>query len=288
MWVRVGLWLKNPPFIFISSDLHFFLQALSSFFTFLTSYLLNFSTTKSKNEPPDTAFCSRNWTGRQFLYFGRGGGPPGFFGPGGGTGLELLFSADVREEIELIEDQEDQLRELGGQMRDEMRSMFGELRDLPPDERREAMQARMEGQRERVKQELANILLDHQMERLEQLQLQARLQRGGAADALGSAEIREKLGLTDDQLGRSVVPAERDVQGVLVVPEAHLGRLARCRALDGILLQEVGHRYDALPGGIVETPVDHRRGGVQRGRRHLLDRLCDGRYGHERREQADA
>ena len=46
---------------------------------------------------------------------GFGGGPPMFFGPGGGTGLELLYSPDVRNEIELVEDQEAAITRAGQQ-----------------------------------------------------------------------------------------------------------------------------------------------------------------------------
>ena len=47
---------------------------------------------------------------------------------------------------------------------------------------------------------MESILLDHQLERLKQLQLQSRLQRGSAADALASTDVREALGVTDEQL----------------------------------------------------------------------------------------
>jgi hypothetical protein len=129
---------------------------------------------------------------------GFGGGPP-MMGPGGGTGLELLFSPDVREEIELVEEQEEQLRDLQNKMRDGMRSVFTEIRDLPEEERRDAMMARMQEQQESIKKEMESILLDHQLERLKQLQLQSQLQ-GGAANALASNDVREALGLTDEQL----------------------------------------------------------------------------------------
>jgi hypothetical protein len=136
-----------------------------------------------------------------------------FFGPGGGTGLELVFSDDVRNEIELVEDQEVQLRALADKMRQEMRSAFSDLQELPEEERREAMMARMDEQRQKAQKEMESILLDHQLARLKQLQLQSRLQRGGAADALASDDLRQALGLTDEQLEKMrQVAAEADAE----------------------------------------------------------------------------
>ncbi len=192
----------------------------------------------------------------------RGGGPRGFFGPGGGTGLELLYSAEVRDEIELVEEQEEQLRELGNRLRDEMRSVFGELRELPAEERRDAMMAKFEAQRERVQQELGNILLDHQMERLDQLQLQARLQRGGAADALGSTEIREKLGLTDDQLEQmrqTAAVAEQELRETIRKATEE----ARNKVLS-VLTPDQRATWEAMTGTSFEFE-NNRRGGRRGG-----------------------
>ncbi len=131
---------------------------------------------------------------------GGGGGPPMFFGPGGGAGLELLFSPAVRDEIELVDEQVEALQGLGNKMRDGMRSVFADIRNLPEEERRDAMMAGMQEQQEKIKKEMESILLDHQLERLKQLQLQSRLQRGNTADALAASDVRETLGLTDTQL----------------------------------------------------------------------------------------
>lgn len=133
---------------------------------------------------------------------GRGGFFPGMGGPGGMNmgGIELLFSQQVKDEIELVGEQEDQIRELSDSMRDEMRSAFQDMRDLSDEERRDFMQKRMAEVREKVQTQLKDILLDHQLERLKQLQLQSQLQRGNTADAMGSDDIRQALGITDAQL----------------------------------------------------------------------------------------
>ncbi len=122
---------------------------------------------------------------------GFGGGP----GMGGMMDIGLLFSPQVREEIELVPEQEEQLREIGDSMREDMMSMFRDMRDMSEEERRAAS----EKMREKVDSKLKEVLLDHQYERFNQLRLQSQMQRG-AADALGSGRIRDELGITDEQL----------------------------------------------------------------------------------------
>lgn len=129
------------------------------------------------------------------------GGFPGFGGPGMNMGgLELLFSQQVKDEIELVGEQEDQIRELSDSMRGEMRSAFQDMQGMSDEERQDFMQKRMSEVREKVQTQLKDILLDHQLERLKQLQLQSTMQRGNAADALASDDIRQTLGITDAQL----------------------------------------------------------------------------------------
>ena len=50
--------------------------------------------------------------------------------------------------------------------------------------------------------------------------------------------------------------ARADVQRGVVVGEPHLHAIARRRALDRFLLDEVGQRRHVLPGGIVQPSID--------------------------------
>lgn len=124
---------------------------------------------------------------------GRGG--PGFGGGPGGGALGLLAIPQVREEIELIEDQQTQLTEFAESLRDEMRGQFEGLRDLPEGERRERFEAAQAEVTEKVRAKVEEVLLPHQIERLEQIQLQLR-----GAGAVAEPEVAEKLGLSEDQI----------------------------------------------------------------------------------------
>lgn len=131
------------------------------------------------------------------------GGPGGFFG-GGGT-IGLIQQQDVQKEIELTEDQQSELRTLADTIRDEvgeeMRGMFQGMRDLS-DEEREAKMAEIRTRFEEIGKDaesrMQKVLLPHQFDRLKQIDLQSRLQRGGAS-ALSEGELADTLGLSESQ-----------------------------------------------------------------------------------------
>ena len=128
--------------------------------------------------------------------FAQRGGPVGR----GNSLFELLFQPDVKQELELVEEQDEQIRELGKAMRESIRSYFGEIRDLPGEERREAIMSYIQEERAKAEDKLEGILLEDQFARLKQLQFQSRVQRGGASRALQTEELREKLKLTEEQI----------------------------------------------------------------------------------------
>ena len=128
--------------------------------------------------------------------FAQRGGPVGR----GNSLLELLFQHDIKQELELVDEQDEQIRELGKAMRESIRSYFGEIRDLQGEERREAMMSYIQEERAKAEDKLDDILLEDQFTRLKQLQFQSRVQRGGASRALQTEELREKLKLTEEQI----------------------------------------------------------------------------------------
>ena len=136
---------------------------------------------------------------------GRGGpgGPGGFFG-GGGT-LGLIQQQEVQAEIELSEDQQAELRTLGETIRDEIRSemqgMFQGMQGLSNEERQarfDEIRSRFEEINKDAESRLQKVLMPHQFDRLKQIDLQSRIQRGGAA-ALAEGELADTLGLSESQ-----------------------------------------------------------------------------------------
>ncbi len=131
------------------------------------------------------------------------GGPGGFFG-GGGT-LGLIQQQEVQKEIELSDDQQAQLQTLSETIRDEIRNemqgMFQGLRDLSNEERQakfDEIRTRFDEINKDAEARMQKVLMPHQFDRLKQIDLQARIQRGGAA-ALTEGELADTLGLTESQ-----------------------------------------------------------------------------------------
>lgn len=126
---------------------------------------------------------------------GRGFGGMGFGGPGG---LGLLQREDVQEELELLDDQKTQIRELQEKSRERMGEVFRGFRggDSGGD-RRDELRDTFRKFNEETQAELEKILLPHQAKRLKQLEVQMRM-RGGVMGALGG-DVAEQIGLTEDQ-----------------------------------------------------------------------------------------
>lgn len=125
----------------------------------------------------------------------RGGRPGGGFGVGvAGFETMLLRRADVRKELELLDEQVEKMEGLRDEI--DMRSMFQEARDAPQEERREKMQQAMEQMRKKMKTRVGEILLPHQLSRLNELAIQFSMR--GAGGLLGG-EMAEKLDISEAQ-----------------------------------------------------------------------------------------
>ena len=107
----------------------------------------------------------------------------------------LLMIEEVRKELDVTQDQVQALRKVGQSARED-RPDFSRMRDMSQEERQEMfekMRAQGQERAKKMQEELEEVLLPGQMERLEQISVQTR----GAA-ALEDPAIIEKLGLTQD------------------------------------------------------------------------------------------
>ncbi|MEN1679216.1 MAG: hypothetical protein AAGJ46_06455 [Planctomycetota bacterium] len=194
-------------------------------------------------------------------------GGPGGFDRGQAMGLgALLFSEQVREEIDLLEEQEADLRAMGEEMRDKMRSAFSGMRDLPPEERRAAFEearGRMSEIRDEINDRVKEVLMPHQFERLQQIEVQNQMQRRGTA-SLAGGRAAEALGLTEDQKAE-IERRSAEESAKLQEQIAKLRADARDRILE-VLSTEQRAKYDQLVGKPFE--MQRRDGGrFQRGGR---------------------
>ena len=180
------------------------------------------------------------------------------------------MSEEVRAEIELVEEQEAELRAMQEEIRDEMRGrmqeVFAGMRDLSQEERRERMEdvrAEMELIRADVEERVGSVLMPHQMERLQQLQLQQQLQSGGSG-ALTRGRLADELGITEQQQEEMRAKAA-EAQATLQAKIAELRREAREEVLS-VLTSDQRARLDAMTGEAFDFPerdprADGRRGG---------------------------
>jgi cytochrome P450 len=112
---------------------------------------------------------------------------------GAGGSAMLLMNPQVREQLELSEDQIQRLEDLQADMRDEMQEMFrggGGGEDA-----REKMQEVMG----RVQKEIDGVLLKHQREQLAGMTASMTMRRGGASGVLNNPDLVKQLGLSESE-----------------------------------------------------------------------------------------
>ena len=84
--------------------------------------------------------CSAMAQGRGGDGGGPGGGMRGMFGGGNNSSMMLLMNEKVREELDLVDDQVEELTALQEEIQTEMRDLFSGLGDMDPSERQSAME----------------------------------------------------------------------------------------------------------------------------------------------------
>lgn len=203
---------------------------------------------------------------------GRGFGGRGGGGGGGGGITDLLRSEQVRAELEIVDDQLEDIQSIEREIRDEMRSMFQGMRDMSPEERRERMESmrgEMEEIRASINEQVKDVLLPHQFERLEQIQVQQQVARQGMGGALSGA-LAEKLGITEEQQEQMAAKA-RELQAEIQEKTAQLRQEAQDELL-GMLTSEQRAKIEEMMGTKFDLPQGRNfggrgAGGNQRGNR---------------------
>jgi len=142
-----------------------------------------------------------------------GGGPGGFgafggFGGPGGGAMGLLLRQDVRDELELIDSQVEELTQIRDGMMEQLRGLAAPDESLSRQERIERFQETVEKTQQEMEQKLDQVLLPHQRKRLDQLSNQMAL-RGGFFRGLTSQRLAEEFNITEQQRERLRSKAEQ-------------------------------------------------------------------------------
>ena len=203
----------------------------------------------------------------------RGGGRGGPGGMMGNSPLVLINDSSVIAELELVDDQVEAINELQNSMRDVFRESFSGMRDKFRDknvdrealmaEIRETIQSKMGG----VEEELNEILLPHQVSRLDELYFQMQSNRSGTEGLLTNPKVVEKLGLTEEQIEEVAKKAD-EVKEDLEEKIAALREEARDEILS-VLTSEQQQQIKEMMGDKFEFARPEsggRRGGPGGGR----------------------
>lgn len=193
-----------------------------------------------------------------------GGGGFGGRGGFGNNPLFLLMNEKVREELEIVDGQMDELTTLQDDMRSEMQNMFQGMGNVDPADRQQMMDDLRKDMEEKAKEMQAKvdkILLPHQQTRLKQLafQSQARGQAGGSL--LNSDELKDELSITPEQEDKMKEAAEK-AQEEMRAEVMKLQKKAEDKVLS-VLSTEQQQKYRTLVG----DPFDFgQQGGFGGGR----------------------
>jgi Spy/CpxP family protein refolding chaperone len=163
--------------------------------------------------------------------FGRGGF--GGFGGGGGGSLMLLYDENVRKDLGVTDDQWQRVQEEQRKTQEQLGGAFQNLRDLS-DEQRQARMDEIRKNAEEQRKKTENILTQAQRDRLKQIAVQSRLNRGNAAEVLvEDEELSKDLSLTDADKDR-IRKASEEAQEELRAEIRKLQEKAREKVIDAL------------------------------------------------------
>lgn len=196
------------------------------------------------------------------------GGMPGMASP---DPWGMLSNPSVQKDLELVGDQLQQVRDLQSQFAAQIQDQIGNfseggftpdrLKDLP-----ELIKKIRANQQEQMKE----LLLPHQIQRLQQVALQTHLQQAGTAGALASEKLAEELGITDEQKERLKTRSE-EINKKLQEDMEKLKEQAREDILKELtkdqrtkLEEMTGNKYKPQPGDWAESFNQNRRKSMNR------------------------
>ena len=142
-----------------------------------------------------------------------------------GSTFGLLSDTKVRDELEMVDDQFDQLQSLNEELQ---KRAAEQIRGL--DFSNGSWLDQVRAIREQTKTDLDGLLLPHQRERLQQIQMRSLLRRRSLVDIITSDPVKTNLEITDDQ-STELKKAEKEIEEQLEKDIARLREKARDRLL---------------------------------------------------------
>lgn len=150
------------------------------------------------------------------------------YGVGGST-LGLLADADIRRDLEMMDDQYEELKTLNAAIQKRAAEQIREL-DFSD---RENLASQIRKIRDAATEELNGVLLPHQIERLQQLGVRAQLRRRSLVQVLTSDPVKTTLEITDEQ-SDALKAKEKEIEAELEREIAALREKAREKLLSSL------------------------------------------------------
>lgn len=151
------------------------------------------------------------------------------YGSGNNSEFELLSDPKVRENIDMVDEQYDELQKLNAEIQ---KRAAERLRQLDFSDR-EGLLERLKEIREDANKELETLFIPEQLERLQQLRNQSRLRRRSLVDLLTSNPLKDQLDISDRQAD-DLREVEEEIERELQEEIKKLREKARKRILDNL------------------------------------------------------
>jgi len=146
-----------------------------------------------------------------------------------GSTLGILADSDVRSDLEMLDDQYKQLQDLKAEIQ---KRAAEQIRGLDFSDR-ENLVSQIKSIRNSAVNDLNDVLLPHQVERLKQIRMQSLLRRRSFIDVLTSDPVKTKLEITDDQ-SSDLKEKEKEIEEELQREIAKLREQAREKLLSSL------------------------------------------------------
>jgi len=196
------------------------------------------------------------------------GGPPG--GMMGNSPLMLINDRSVIAELELVDDQVEALQELQDDMRNVFRDTFSGMRekfgdkDVDRESLMEEIRDKIQSEMGSVETELNEILLPHQVARLDELYFQMQAKRSGTEGLLKDPKVKDRIGLTDAQIQELQQKAE-EVKADMDKKIEDLRESAREEILSVLTSDQQAKIKEMMGDSFEFDKRDRGRGGPRRG-----------------------
>ncbi len=143
-----------------------------------------------------------------------------------GSTLGLLADADIRSDLEMVDDQYKQLQELNAEIQ---KRAAEQIRGLDFSDRKNLV-SNINSIRKSAVSDLNGVLLPHQVERLNQIRMQSLLRRKSVVEILTSDPVKTNLEITDEQ-SADLKTKEKEIEEELQREIAELRERAREKLL---------------------------------------------------------